>query len=267
MSITVLFVSQTTHPSSSGTENKSLCDTFLEKALRVNIIVRAQRLINKIQTLSHLKGGEITTVEPHVFFSSTGSKATHVCFTEPPAREGNELKLRTFVHVPPPRLENSPENRIRHQAGLRGRGPRGRGEARHLPCVRTSPSPRNSSASGAGGREKGEARGGLTSHHRQHKPSGDITKEGGDGVGAVAEPTPRRRPQPAAEQRLRLQPRHHPTRVWGVHGRAYKASTRAHLREGRRSPRRSRRSGTSASCRRRRRVGSPRRVSPHPDKG
>lgn len=81
LSAAPFFVPQTTQPSSSGTENTSLCNTFLEKALKGNIRVRAQRLINKIQTLSHLKGGEITTLEPHVFFSSTGSKATHVCFT------------------------------------------------------------------------------------------------------------------------------------------------------------------------------------------
>lgn len=64
------------------------CNTFLERASKEDIKARAQRLINKIQTLSHPKGGEITTGEPHVFFSSTGSKATNVCFASPPALEG-----------------------------------------------------------------------------------------------------------------------------------------------------------------------------------
>lgn len=94
------FVLQATHPSSSGTEDKSVCDTFLEKALKENIRVRAQRLINKIQTLSHLKGGEITSVEPHVFFSSTGRQHMPAPLSHP-AREGNEPKLRSFTHLSP----------------------------------------------------------------------------------------------------------------------------------------------------------------------
>lgn len=100
---------------------------------------------------------------------------------------------------PPPKTRKPLGNRIHHLTRLRGRATGGRqGEAHRLPCVRTSPSPRNSSASGAGGREKGEARGGRAAHHRRHKPRGDLTKEGGvggNGAAAAAQRTPRRRPE------------------------------------------------------------------------
>lgn len=186
---------------------KSLCDTFLEKASRENIRVRAQRLINKIQTLSHLKGGEITTVEPHVFFSSTGSKATHVCFTEPPAREGNEPKLRTFVHLPPPRLETR-----RGTASATGRGcaaadheAEGKLAACHVCALLPRPGTRQRAGPGAGRKARPGAASPPTA--ASTSPAGTSQRKGGAGVDAAAESTPRRRPQPATEQRLRPRPR------------------------------------------------------------
>lgn len=70
-----------------------------------------------------------------------------------------------------------------------------------MPCVRTSPSPRNSSANGTGRTARPGAAAPPTAAGTS--PAGNLTKEGGDGAAAAAQRTPRRRPEPAAEQRLR----------------------------------------------------------------
>lgn len=177
---------QTTHPSSSGTEDKSLRNTFLEKALKENIRVRAQRLINKIQTLSHLKGGEITSVEPHVFFSSTGRQHMPVSLSHP-ARERNEPKLRSSSHLS---LTNTCTPREQKPAGGACPPPeptpppcdtRTRGSSPLAMCAHFSLAQELVSQRG---REKGEARGGRAAHRRRHKPCGALTKERGGGRGS-----------------------------------------------------------------------------------
>lgn len=233
---TAFFVLQTTHPSSSGTEDKSLCDTFLEKALKENIRARAQRLINKIQTLSHLKGGEITSVEPHVFFSSTGRQHMPASLSHP-AREGNEPKPRRFTHLPP--IDTSTPQDYKPA-----------GEAR--PPLEPTPPPCNTRTRGSSplamcahfslaqelvsqrGREKGEARGGRAAHRRRHKPCGALTKERGGGRGSRD-----RRAHGARGRTKGSGPAAAPRgwqEGWGGHGRAHAAGTRVHRATGTGTP-------------------------------